>query len=66
MRLRVFPHLEQKSANLCCLLRLAIERFCAIKESCNQRLSLLFVGSCFYRPQTIVFQREYGVVGRRG
>ena len=37
MRLRVFPHLEQKSANLRCQLCLAIEPVGAIKESCNQR-----------------------------
>jgi len=37
MRLRVFPHLEQKSANLRCLLRLAIEPRFGIKESCNQK-----------------------------
>jgi hypothetical protein len=37
MRLSVFPHLEQKSANLRCLLRSAIEPRGAIKESCNRR-----------------------------
>ena len=36
MRLSVFPHLEQKSANVRCLLRLAIEPLSRIKESCNQ------------------------------
>jgi len=37
MRLSVFPHLEQKSANLPCLPRLSMEPRFGIKESCNQK-----------------------------
>ena len=37
MRLSVFPHLEQKSAILRCLLQLANEPSGAIKESCNSQ-----------------------------
>jgi len=51
MRLRVFPHLEQKSANLRCLLRLAMEPRGDIKESCNRQwngdLQQEVGGSCY-------------------